>query len=682
MRELFSDFLRKEGKKEKTIKEYIYALSSRIESFAKKYKHDFKSMFELSSSEAEGLMSNLEKDTSFIDYIKKSNNVHLSAFNKYRDFLAKRQMQSTTKRSKEAIEVAPEGEMYLCHYNEYQRNKEIRDVVAKRDNYTCCVCGMNFADFYGEDGLGFIEVHHLNPINEGSRETKLEDLVSVCSNCHSMLHKKTPPLTPEMLKAKILNFIFFIIFPISIYAQDIEVKKFELLEKDQTAVTSPKKDINGADCALVIVQSLKKGMEFEGWVVGDVDYKEDCYWVYMANGSKHLKLKHTNYQTKDVIFGEYGINSLKSSATYMLNITDDVNDIVNKVYSLGWNLNKMDVPDNVKTFIRMAATRGDAKAQVAMAQLSLEGHVNVQGGLVNHRGLFWINKLLAAGDSTCLEDMPGELMYAYAFQSFGELSSDTSLGRFDAQKERSVYTKISEYLIKACNKGFIQAGNHLFGHYPMSNGLPQYSKDIIRCCEDSSKVGNISAMVCLGNIYEKGIGEKVDLAKAEKWYRRLYEYNPWGSHDLCRIYGNKLFPIGKEHMAFLQNQADKGNLEALFQLGYMYEEGRNFTQSEEKALQLYNKCGRHKEALYRAAIILCRNKEYEDALKKAIELLHEERENISNLECLRGILMYNEVDSGLSFFKGSREEGFNILTTLAKQGHKEAKEFIKEIKNQ
>lgn len=466
-------------------------------------------------------------------------------------------------------------------------------------------------------------------------------------------------------------------FAFIVDAQDIEVKKFEPLEKDQTATLSPRKDINGADCALVLVHTLKNGLEFEGWVVGDVDYKEDCYWVYMANGSKHLKLKHPDCPTRDIVFGEYGISSLKSGAAYMLSIADDVNDIVNKVYSQGWNLNMTDVPNNVKTFIRMAATRGDTKAMMAMAQLSLEGRVNGLDGQVNHKGIVWIKKLLAAGDSTCLEEMPGELMYAYALQ----LISD-SLGRVDSVRERRVYTKVSEYEIKACNKGFLQAGNSLFEDYLKSNGLPQYSKDIIRCCEDSSKVGNTKAMVCLGSIYEKGIGEKVDLAKAEKWYRRLYEYDQWGSSDLCRIYGNKLFPIGKEHMAFLQNQADKGNCEALFQLGYMYEEGRNFTLNEEKALQLYNKCGHHKEALYRAAIILCKKKEYEEASKKAIQLLHEERENISNLECLRGILMYNEVDSGLSFFKGSREEGFNILTTLAKQGHKEAKEFIKEIKNQ
>ena len=470
-------------------------------------------------------------------------------------------------------------------------------------------------------------------------------------------------------------------------AQDIEVKMFEPLEKDQTAVLSPRKDINGADCALVLVESLKKGIEFEGWVVGDVEYKEDRYWVYMANGSKHLKLKHPNYQTKDIVFGEYGINSLKSGESYLLNIADDVNDIVNKVYSQGWNLNKLDVPNNVKTFIRMAATRGDTKAQVAMAQLSLDGHVNMQDGQVNHRGIVWIKKLLAAGDSTCLEGMPGELMYAYALQLIedayhsGDISSDRSLGRVDTIREKKVYTKVCEFEIKACLKGFSQAGNDLFEDYLKSNGLPQYSNAIFRCCEDSSKVGNNKAIICLGNIYEKGIGEKVDLLKAEKWYRRLYEITPSLSGDLCRVYGNKLFPISNENITFLQNQADNGNSEALFQLGYMYEEGRNFTLNEEKALQLYNKSGNHKVALFHAAIILCKKKEYEEALKKAIKLLHEERENISNLECLRGILMYNEVDSGYSFFKGSREEGFNILTTLAKQGHKEAKEYIKQIIN-
>ena len=39
----------------------------------------------------------------------------------------------------------------------------------------------------------------------------------------------------------------------NVSAQDIEVKKFELMAKDQTATLSPRKDINGVTCGLVRV---------------------------------------------------------------------------------------------------------------------------------------------------------------------------------------------------------------------------------------------------------------------------------------------------------------------------------------------------------------------------------------------------------------------------------------------
>ena len=489
------------------------------------------------------------------------------------------------------------------------------------------------------------------------------------------------------MKRRIFLILFYLCssFSVTLFAQDIEVKKFELMEKDQTAVMSPRKDINGNDCALIIVRTLKKGMEFEGWVVGDVEYKDDAYYVYMANGAKHLKLKHPNCRTKDIIFGEYRINSLKSKETYILNLVDDVSDIVNKVYSQGWNLNKMEVPDKVKSLIRMSATRGDTRAQIAMAQLSLDGYVKKQHGEVNSRGIVWIKKLLAAGDSTCLEYMPGELMYAYALQLIadayysGDISNDRSLGRVDITREKRIYSKVCEFEIKACLKGFSQAGNDLFVHYLKSNGLPQYCQDIIHCCKDSSMVGNINAIKCLGEIYEKGIGCKVDLFEAEKWYHQLYEMDSSQCNALCRIYGNKAYPIGEEHMSFIRNLSNEGNEEALFQLGCMYEEGRNVPIDEEKALELYNKSGNHKEALYRAAIILFKKKEFEEAQKKAIKLIHEEHENFSNLKCLSGIIMYNRVDTGIPFFEGNREEGLNILSTLAKQGHKEAKAFLNTI---
>lgn len=39
----------------------------------------------------------------------------------------------------------------------------------------------------------FIEVHHIKPMNEIGEEyivNPTEDLIPVCSNCHSMLHRK------------------------------------------------------------------------------------------------------------------------------------------------------------------------------------------------------------------------------------------------------------------------------------------------------------------------------------------------------------------------------------------------------------------------------------------------------------------------------------------------------------
>ena len=56
----------------------------------------------------------------------------------------------------------------------------------------CAVCDFDFAAFYGSLGEGFMHVHHLDPISEArsSRIVSPEfDLVPVCPNCHSMIHR-------------------------------------------------------------------------------------------------------------------------------------------------------------------------------------------------------------------------------------------------------------------------------------------------------------------------------------------------------------------------------------------------------------------------------------------------------------------------------------------------------------
>lgn len=119
---------------------------------------------------------------------------------------------------------------------------------------------------------------------------------------------------------KLNLYVLALFIVIQIHAQDIEVKKFEPLEKDQTAVTSPRKDINGTACGLVKVALKEAGAEFEGNVMGDVQFTGSEYLVYMPNGSKRLGIKHPDYLPTTIVFADYGTKRVVSSTTYELKV--------------------------------------------------------------------------------------------------------------------------------------------------------------------------------------------------------------------------------------------------------------------------------------------------------------------------------------------------------------------------
>lgn len=85
-----------------------------------------------------------------------------------------------------------------------ERNPRLAKDAKRYHGSTCMVCGFNFVDRYGAIGDGFIEAHHLTPFSElDGRPTQLDprtDFIVVCPNCHRMLHRRTPPLTPVELE--------------------------------------------------------------------------------------------------------------------------------------------------------------------------------------------------------------------------------------------------------------------------------------------------------------------------------------------------------------------------------------------------------------------------------------------------------------------------------------------------
>ena len=84
-----------------------------------------------------------------------------------------------------------EGKKHETAVTKYERDHGNRKLCIAHYGYVCQVCGMNFEQTYGELGKDFIEVHHLHPVSQGERNVNpIEDLIPLCSNCHSMIHRQ------------------------------------------------------------------------------------------------------------------------------------------------------------------------------------------------------------------------------------------------------------------------------------------------------------------------------------------------------------------------------------------------------------------------------------------------------------------------------------------------------------
>lgn len=100
-----------------------------------------------------------------------------------------------------------EGKSKKVLVNTYERNLNARKDCINFYGFTCQVCEFDFEKKYGELGKNFIHVHHKLDIAEIGEEYQIDpikDLIPVCPNCHSMLHKRKPAYSIEELK-EIIN---------------------------------------------------------------------------------------------------------------------------------------------------------------------------------------------------------------------------------------------------------------------------------------------------------------------------------------------------------------------------------------------------------------------------------------------------------------------------------------------
>lgn len=105
--------------------------------------------------------------------------------------------------------IAIEGQRIMAMRAHRKRERWMRDTKIadhKRNNggrLPCDVCGFDFFQNFGEIGRDYAQVHHRNPLGATAKtsETRLEDLVVLCANCHAMAHIGQEVRTIDDLKS-------------------------------------------------------------------------------------------------------------------------------------------------------------------------------------------------------------------------------------------------------------------------------------------------------------------------------------------------------------------------------------------------------------------------------------------------------------------------------------------------
>ena len=186
---------------------YFSKINTSIKGYLKKEMGiSITSILELDDvSELEKILAKMSSAQKYV-YARPKQTFYEEGMQRYVAFLKQRKATNHNSNSHFVMSAdkfleATEGMMKEVVFFRRQRNRAIRNQCAERDNYTCRVCGFNFEENYGELGKGFIEVHHLKPLSsyDNEHDIELDDLISLCSNCHSMIHLGGDLKTPNKL---------------------------------------------------------------------------------------------------------------------------------------------------------------------------------------------------------------------------------------------------------------------------------------------------------------------------------------------------------------------------------------------------------------------------------------------------------------------------------------------------
>ena len=176
--------------------------------------------------------------------------------------------------------------------------------------------------------------------------------------------------------------------------------------------------------------------------------------------------------------------------------------------------------------------------------------------------------------------------YQAAIKTFNEVvklkpDSDYALQRLGwLYCNKKDFAKAKMYLEKAIaldntNAMFILAGMYFRGEI-LDKHRVRNIKEALKLYKQAADKGHVEAMFTLGKIYETGNGVAKDLKEALKWYEKADKHGHSRAKD-------KIDNILK----CLEESSAKGNADATFTLGEIYETGNGVAEDLEVALKWY-----------------------------------------------------------------------------------------------
>lgn len=124
----------------------------------------------------------------------------------------------------------------------------------------------------------------------------------------------------HVFERTLLIFLFGGLSLQSSFAQGLVIKdQLKQRLNDGSAFHAPL-DGQGKPSGLIRVRCDVPNLSFKGDVIGEVEYQMNEYWVYLASGSKSIKIVHPNYLPLLIDFNEIEIGEIQSKATYSMTL--------------------------------------------------------------------------------------------------------------------------------------------------------------------------------------------------------------------------------------------------------------------------------------------------------------------------------------------------------------------------